>query len=258
MDIVALISLIFGIIALILGFTMEGGVLGALLQPTAAIIVFGGLTGAVGLSYPLYQLAKIPKIIGVIFKGKKQDREKLMNYLIELATTARRDGLLSLEREISNSEFNDEILKTGLQLVIDASDTESLRHTLETKISNMEERHEKCIAIFESAGGYAPTMGVIGTVMGMVQILSNLTNAAELAEKIAVAFIATLYGVASANLIFLPIASRLKQLNNDEVITKYMILDGIILLQNGSNPALIKEHLKGYLENAQKEDVPRE
>lgn len=258
MDIVALISLAFGIVALILGFTMEGGVLSALVQPTAAIIVFGGLTGAVALSFPLKSLSKLPKLLGIAFSNKKQDREKLMNYLIELATTARRDGLLSLEREIGNTEYNDDILKTGLQLVIDASDTESLRHTLETKISNMEERHERGIAIFESAGGYAPTMGVIGTVMGMVQILSELSNAEELAKKIAVAFIATLYGVGSANLIFLPIANKLKQLNNEEIVTKYMILDGIILLQNGSNPALIKEHLKGYLENAQKEDVTRE
>ncbi len=250
MDIVTLISLIFSFAALILAFIFDGGTVSALLKPTAALIVFGGTFGAVGISFPAKRLAKIPKLFLIAFKNKKDDRQRLLQYFLQVTNTVRKDGLLSLEREIENSEYNDEFLKSGFELVTDASDAENLRHTLETKISNMEERHSKGISIFEAAGGYAPTMGVLGTVMGLVHVLGDLSNPEELGGKIAVAFIATLYGVGSANLIWLPIANKLKELDSDEVVTKYMMLDGIILLHNGSNPAIMEEHLKGYLDDA--------
>lgn len=258
MDIVTLISLIFSFAALVAAFVLDGGVVGALLEPTAALIVFGGTFGVIGVSFPAKRLVKIPKLLIMAFANKKENREELLQYFWDLATIVRRDGLLSLEKEITNNAYNDDFLITGLQLVVDASDTDSLRHTLETKISNMEERHSKGIAIFEAAGGYAPTMGVLGTVMGLVHVLGDLSNPDELGGKIAVAFIATLYGVGSANLLWLPIANKLKELDSDEVVTRYMMLDGIIMLQNGSNPALIKEHLKGYLENATQEEITRE
>jgi len=131
-----------------------------------------------------------------------------------------------------------------------------MKHTLETKISNMEERHSKGISIFEAAGGYAPTMGVVGTVLGLINVLANLNDMEALGGKVATAFIATLYGIASANILWLPIATKLKELDGDETVTKYMMLDGIIMLQNGSNPILIREHLEGYLED-EKEKTQR-
>jgi len=258
MDIVALISLIFSFVALIGAFVLEGGVLGALLEPTAALIVFGGTIGVVCTSFPAKRLAKVPKLITLVFIKKKENREELMEYFLKLSGIVRKEGLLSLEQEVSNNSYHDDFLTSGLQLVVDATDAENLRHALETRISSMEERHSKGIAIFEAAGGYSPTMGVIGTVMGLVHVLGDLSEPDKLGGKIAVAFIATLYGVGSANLLWLPIASKLKELDSDEVVTKYMMLEGILMLQNGSNPALIKEHLKGYLENAKKEETASE
>jgi len=251
MDIMTVISMVFAFAALIVAFILEGGVPSALVQPTAAMIVFGGLIGAVGVSFPVATLAKIPKLIGVVFKSRKEDREKIMESFLSMAVIARKEGLLALEKTIASDEY-DEFIVSGIQLVIDGTDPESIKHNLETKISNMEERHEKGAAIFEAAGGYAPTMGVVGTVMGLVNVLANLENAGELGAKIATAFIATLYGIGSANIIFLPLANKLKAVNTDEVVTKYMMLDGIMMLQNGSNPAFMKEQLKGYLEHAPK------
>jgi len=252
MDIVTVISMILAFGALILAFVLEGGILSALLQPTAAMIVFGGLFGAIGVSFPAARLAKVPKLILLAFKNKKQNRDELMESLLALANIARRDGLLALEQEMRTNDY-DEFIKGGLQLIMDGADTDGLKHTLETRIENMEDRHSKGIGIFEAAGGYAPTMGVIGTVMGLVQVLGDLSDPGELGHKIAVAFIATLYGVGSANIFFLPIATKLKELSSDEVVTKYMMFEGIMMIQNGSNPLFMKEQLKGYLEHAQKE-----
>ena len=257
MDIVTIISLIFSFAALVVAFLLEGGVLSALLQPTAALIVFGGTIGAIGVSFPANRLAKIPKLILLVFVNKKENREEIMDSLLELAVIKRKEGLLALEQEIVSGKYNDFIV-SGLQLVIDGADTDGLKHTLETRIENMEDRHSKGIAIFEAAGGLSPTMGVIGTVMGLVHVLGDLSNPGELGGKIAVAFIATLYGVGSANLLWLPIATKLKELSSDEILTKYMMFEGVMMLQNGSNPIFMKEQLKGYLEHAPKEGEERE
>lgn len=254
MDIVMFISLIMSFAALIVAFLLEGGVLGSLWQPTAAMIVFGGTIGVVCTSFPASSLAKLPKLIGKAFFSKKENREEIMNSILTLANIARKDGLLALEQEISSNNY-DKFILNGVRLVIDGVDTEGLKHTLETRIENMEERHHKGIAIFEGAGGYAPTMGVIGTVMGLINVLGNMGEAEELGEKIGVAFIATLYGVGSANLLWLPLATKLKQLSAEEVVTKYMMLEGVMMLQNGSNPVFIKEQLKGYLEHEPKEET---
>ncbi len=248
MDIFTLIFMVFGFAALIVAFVLEGGVVGALLQPTAAIIVFGGLIGAVGVSFPADVLKRLPKIIGVVVRGAKDDRGEILATLIRLSTVARRDGLLALEQEMGSDDL-DEFMKTGLRLIIDGADEEVLKLALETRIINMEHRHEKGIAVFEATGGYAPTMGVIGTVMGLVHVLGDLSEPDKLGGKIAVAFIATLYGVGSANLLFLPIATKLKELNSEEILAKNMMMEGLQLLRSGSNPAFMKEQLKGYLEN---------
>lgn len=254
MDIVTLISLILGFAALIAAFVLEGGVIGALLQPTAAMIVFGGLLGAIGVSFPGSVLKNIPKIILKAFTKKKEDRNEIMRTFMKLSEIARKEGLLSLEQQLEEMEMN-EFTKTGLRLVIDGADEEVISQALETRIENMEHRHEKGISVFEAAGGYAPTMGVIGTVMGLVHVLGDLSNPEELGGKIAVAFIATLYGVGSANLMFLPIANKLKELNADEVIAYNMSLEGIQLLRSGCNPAFMKEQLKGYLEYEESEET---
>lgn len=255
MDIVTLLSLIFSFIALILAFVLDGGVLSALLEPTAALIVFGGTFGAIGMSFSSKDLAKIPKLLALAFRKKKQSREELLTYFDSISTMVRKEGLLSLEGKMNEDKNMDPFLVSGLQMVVDGIDIDEVKETLENRIMNMQQRHEKGIGIFEAAGGYAPTMGVLGTVMGLVHVLGDLSRPDELGGKIAIAFIATLYGVGSANLIWLPIASKLKELDADETITKYMMLDGITMIQRGSNPRLIAERLEGYLdyENAKEE-----
>jgi chemotaxis protein MotA len=247
-----LVSVIFGFVMLIAAFIIEGGSPTALLAPTAAMIVFGGTLGAVGASFPSKYVMKIPKYLSIAFHNQKDDKAELIDYFERLALIVRKEGLLSLDKVISSDKEIDPFLVSGLQLVMDGTDVELIRHTLEIKIENIEERHSKGIGIFESAGGYSPTMGVIGTVMGLVHVLGDLSNPGILGGKIAIAFIATLYGVAAANLFWLPVGSKLKQLDAEEIVTKYMMIDGILMLQEGSNPTLIREHLEGYLENEEK------
>jgi chemotaxis protein MotA len=191
------------------------------------------------------------------FSNKKINRQEILDTFMNLSAIARKDGLLALEHELENKNL-DELITIGLRMVIDGADEDVVRQVLETRIINMEHRHEKGIAIFEAAGGFGPTMGVIGTVMGLVHVLVDLSNPDELGGKIAVAFIATLYGVGSANLIWLPIANKLKELNSDEVLAKNMMMEGIQLLRGGSNPAFMKEQLKGYLVKNEEESKTEE
>jgi len=248
MDIITIIGLVLGLGALIVAFILEGGVVGALLQPTAAIIVFGGLMGAVAVSFPGSILKRVPKILMKTFSKETEDRAEIMKTFMSLSEMVRREGLLSLEHELETRELS-EFAVTGLRLVIDGADEEVIEQALNTRVENLEHRHEQGAAVFEAAAGYAPTMGVLGTVMGMVNVLSDLSNAEELGPKIAVAFIATLYGVGSANLIFMPIANKLKVKSAEEIIAMNMTLEGILLLRSGCNPAFMKEQMKGYLKN---------
>lgn len=258
MDIGMIISMIFAFAMLIGAFVLEKGHLAALLAPTAAMIVIGGTLGAVGISFPMSVLKKIPKVLGIAFRNHKQERQEIIQTFYKIANMARTNGLLSLENELQSNEY-DPFIKDGLQLVMDGTDPEIIKKILETKLDNMEYRHSKGIAVFEAAGGFAPTLGVLGTVMGLVHVLGNLTgDTAVLGESIAVAFIATLYGVGTANLIWLPIANKLKELDTDELVTKNMMMDGILMIQEGGNPALIVERLKGYLDDEKKGEEVRE
>lgn len=255
MDISVILFIIFSFSAMIGGFLLEGGHFLALLIGTAALIVFGGTIGAVGLSFPMEDLKKIPKIFGVLFKYKPKDPSAVVIKMFELATIARRDGLLSLEKYATDPSLDDRLISQGLSFVVDGVDTESIRKTLETDAESINARHEVGISIFEAAGGFGPTMGIIGTVMGLVHVLSNLSDPSSLGPKIAVAFIATLYGVASANLLWLPIASRLKNINEKEMVHNQMIIEGIISLQQGKNPNLVIEDMCSFLDTEEKKKI---
>jgi chemotaxis protein MotA len=194
----------------------------------------------------------LPKIIGIGFRKQKIDRQGIVDTFYKISNLARTSGLLSLETEIQNNTY-DKFIVEGLQLVMDGTDPEIIKKTLENKVDNMEYRHSKGIAVFEAAGGFAPTMGIIGTVMGLVHVLGNLDDPDKLGPQIAVAFIATLYGIGSANLLWLPFANKLKELDTDEIVSKNMMMDGILMVQEGGNPALIVERLKGYLDDEKEE-----
>lgn len=258
MSISTLASLVLGFVALVVAFIMDEGNPARLLQPTAAIIVFGGIAGAVGVSFPSDDLKRILAILKVAFKSRKRDMIQLIDYFKEIAIKTRKNGLLTIEEDISKVE--DPFIKKGLQMVVDGVEPETIRNILEEQANTIFERHKSGASIFEAAGGFAPTMGIIGTVMGLVQVLANLEDPQSLGPKISTAFVATLYGVSSANLIFLPIANKLKALNKRENKEFELIIEAILSIQEGLNPSTMVEKLKSFLNNNadNKAEVPVE
>ena len=245
MDLSTIIGIVAGFGALIAGFLMEGGSVAALGQLSAAVIVFGGTAGAIITSFPLSELKKFPQWIKTAFSAQAFGTAEAYETLVRFAEKARREGLLSLEQELET--VMDRFTRQGMQLVIDGTDPEITREILESNIAVLEKRHKVGISVFEAAGGYGPTLGIIGTVMGLVKVLGNLSDPSALSESIAAAFIATLYGVASANLLWLPIATKLKMKDKAEVSAMEMILDGILSIQAGENPSILKEKLKTHV-----------
>ncbi|OUN01447.1 MAG: flagellar motor protein MotA [Paenibacillaceae bacterium ZCTH02-B3] len=239
------LGIIAGIAALAGGFLWEGGHLGGLVQRTGLLIVFGGTFAAVAVSFPVSQLKKIPEALRTAFYPQTDNVWELIDQMAEFATAARREGVLSLEPLIA--EHPNEFLREGLQMVVDGTDPQLNRQILEVEIDALEERMEQQAKIFEAAGGYAPTMGIIGTVMGLIHVLSNLSDPGALGPAIAVAFTATLYGVASANVLYLPIASKIRARIAETVKTRELILEGILSIQAGENPWLIRKKLMAFM-----------
>lgn len=251
MDITTIVGLIIGFAALIIAFILEGGAPGALVSPTAGLIVLGGTIGATILSFTMNELKKVPALLRISFQNQEYDFTALIDQIVQLADQARREGLLSLEQNLS--EIQDPFLKLGVQLVIDGVEGTLLRDLLETEIYCMGERHRNGIAIFEAAGGYSPTMGIIGTVMGLVNVLGHMDDPGSLGPAIAMAFIATLYGVGFANLLWLPIAAKLKSKHDTESLYRELSMEGILSLQAGENPAFIQEKLRVFLDHGERE-----
>ncbi|MDF2717637.1 MAG: flagellar motor protein MotA, partial [Paenibacillus sp.] len=202
--------------------------------------------GAVVVSFPKSQLKQIPKALRLAFREKKTDPEALIAELVDMATVARREGVLALEDRAQ--QHPDAFLRDGLQMVVDGTDPDQLRQILEVEIDAKEKLYNGYAKIFEAAGGYAPTMGIIGTVMGLIHVLSNLSEPETLAGAIAVAFSATLYGVASANVIYLPVANKIKVRGEELVAEMEMMLEGMLALQAGENPQLIQKKLTSFLQ----------
>jgi chemotaxis protein MotA len=245
MDITTIGGLALAFTALILGILTEGGQLGAYVGMSAAIIIFGGTIGATVASFPLSVVKNVPRLMIIAFTNQTYEIPMVIKQLVQFSERARREGILCLESELVN--VKDEFLRYGLQLVIDGTDPELVRDTLQTKIAFTAERHHQGAAIFEAAGGYAPTIGIIGTVLGLINVLSNLADPTSLGHSIALAFIATLYGVGSANVIWLPIGVKLKQKHKSEQIIKEIMLEGVLCLQSGDNPRIVEQKLKAFL-----------
>lgn len=250
MDIATVIGLIFGFGMIVGGFVLEGGNPMGLVQLTAGMIVFGGTIGALLISFPLGVLLKSPKGIMKTIFSKPHDPSEMITLFTRLAEKARREGLLSLEEE--EASLDSAFIKKGVGLVVDGTDPELITAILEIEISAMEKRHGEAQAILEAAGGYSPTMGIIGTVMGLVTVLAHLDEPEKLGGGVAVAFVATLYGVTFANLVYLPLASKLKGLTHEEVMVRRMMLEGILSVQAGENPRVVQEKLLGFLPPAQR------
>lgn len=243
MDIGTIVGIFLGIGAILAGFVIEGGNPVTLIsQPSPLIIVFGGTFGAVILSFPISDLKKVPDAIKGIFSTKKTDPVGIINQLAELSEKARKDGLLSLEQDAQNNE--NELIKKGLALVVDGIETEVIKDILVRETLLHESIHESVAKIFEAAGGFGPTMGVLGTVMGMVNVLGSMdAEPGGLGEKIATAFLATMFGVGAANLLFIPFASRIKAKAEADKMINDLIIEGLLSIQAGENPRIIKEKL---------------
>jgi chemotaxis protein MotA len=237
------VPLSFGMI--IGGLLIEGASPAAYVGLSPAMFVFGGTlgvtTGAVGLN----GVKALPGLIGKAVKYKPQDRVSAIKTLVTFAEKARREGLLVLEDDLRSTE--DEFLRRGVQLVVDGTDPELVKEILRTEVDSLHEELHGEAKTFELMAGVAPTMGIIGTVIGLVVTLSNMADAASLAAAIAVAFLATLYGVSSANLLWLPIGVKLQGAADDHVATREMMIEGILAIQSGDNPRIVEEKLIAFL-----------
>ncbi len=256
MDIATIVGLIIGFAGVVGGFLLEGGLIDALVSETAFCIVVGGTIGATVISFSLEELKKVPAFTKEAFVEEKYDLQGLIQEMVSLANRARREGLLSLEQKLK--DVDDAFLRRGLQLVVDGVESSRLRDMLETEIYCSNQRAKTGVEIFETAGGYAPTMGIIGTVMGLVNVLGNISNPDELGPSIAIAFIATLYGIGTANLIWLPIAAKLKVRNKKKLLYKELALEGIMSLQAGEASSLMREKLLAFIDDAERKLLEEE
>ena len=247
MDLGSLIGIGVGLGAMIASVLLEGGYLGSYLNLAAFVIIFGGTLGATTINVSLREVLRIPEILRKAFSAPQlQDPAVTIEALVSLSQRARRQGILSLQEELDRGGF-DPFLASGLQLVIDGADEGIVREVLQTEIERMRGRHRAGSTVFHTMGGYAPTMGIIGTVMGLVHVMSQLGQSMEeLGKGVALAFIATLYGILSANLIFLPIAGNLKYKSDEEIFLREVMLEGILGIQAGQNPFILDQRLRAY------------
>ncbi len=253
-DTSVLVGMIMGFGGLIAGFMIERGNPANLIGISALIIIVFGTLGAVTISFSLRDMLSIPRLIRQALQRVPGPSPQLAQQLLEFAEKARRDGILSLEDTVEDLE--DEMLRKGLRLVVDGTESEILVEVLENDLAIMEARRLEGSEIIEAAGGYSPTMGIIGTVMGLVLVLGRLGgDVNELGSAIATAFIATLYGISFANLIWLPVGVKLKGQVKQFKLEKQMIIVGIRSIQQGESPALVKEKIEGFLEESEKKEL---
>lgn len=249
MELSLVLGLVVGIGGILVGNLVEGGHLGSLVQGAAAIIVFGGTFGAVMVSSKFHDLKLAFKMARAAFSRKDTKAEEaLLREILECAKMARKDSILSIEPRIGG--MKNEFLKNVIRSVVDGIDPQIVRSIYERQIEIEEEKKMSATKVWTDAGGFAPTVGIIGAVLGLIHVMGNLSDTSKLGAGIATAFVATVYGVGSANLIFLPLASRLKKIANQEVKLLEMILEGGICILSGLSPSIIELKLRSFLENS--------
>ncbi|CAM3105551.1 flagellar motor protein [Pseudomonas floridensis] len=246
MDVLSLIGLILAFVAIIGGNFLEGGHLSALLNGPAALIVIGGTLGASLLQSPMSAFMRAMKIIRWVLFPPRVDLPGGVDRVIGWSMTARKEGLLGLET-VADAE-PDSYARKGLQLLVDGAEPEAIRSILEVDFITQETRDIQAAKVFESMGGYAPTVGIIGAVMGLIHVMGNLADPSQLGSGIAVAFVATIYGVATANLILLPVANKLKAIAHRQARYREMLLEGLLSIAEGENPRSIELKLQGFME----------
>ena len=244
-------GIVIALAGIIGGMTIEGGKISQILQPTAAMIVLGGTLGAVMIAFPLPVVIASFKRLTQVFLETANDHERLIKEIVRYVQTARKEGIVALDNELETIE--NPFLKKSLMLAIDGTEPRELRNIMELEMDNQSELEERVPQVLESAGGFAPTIGILGAVIGLIQVMQHLNNISEVGRGIAVAFVATIYGVGSANLFFLPAAGKLRIRIRQEQLTREMILEGVISILEGLNPRMVETKLRGFLaENERK------
>ena len=251
MDIFAVIGCFLGIGLILLGQAMEGGNIGQLLQITAAFIVLGGTTGAIVLSFPMPTIKSAILMLHDVFIPPVTDYNALVTEIGGFATKARKEGIIALEKEAGNA--SDELLTLGLGAVADGTDPTLVRDMMENQLNQLEAKVMNAAKVFESFGGYSPTLGIIGAVMGLIQVMQNLSDPSKLGAGIAVAFVATIYGLFAANLVMIPLGTRIKFIYQRVFLYKEMIIEGVLSIQAGESPVLIERKLRSFILDDNKE-----
>jgi chemotaxis protein MotA len=245
MDKATIGGMILAIVGILAGLLIEGGSISQIAQPTAAMIVLGGTIGATMVNFPLPVVMTAFRSLTRVVFDKSTDSVALIQEMVRYANKARKEGIVSLDSELE--KISDPFLKKALMLAVDGTEPEELRKMMELELDNQAEHDENTPKVFEAAGGFAPTIGIIGAVLGLIQVMQHLNDISEVGRGIAVAFVATIYGVGSANLLFLPAAGKLKLRLREGQVQKEMMLEGVISILEGMNPRMLEAKLQGFL-----------
>jgi chemotaxis protein MotA len=254
MDILTIVGIVLAFGAIVGGQALEGGNLESILQLTAFFIVMGGTVAAVCVQHPLPVVLRAISMLSLAIFDRKQDTRGHIKQILDLATLSRKQGLLALEGQLKS--LADPFFRKGVQLIVDGTEPKMVSEILDTDMSHQEEEDLTAAKVWEAAGGYAPTIGILGAVLGLIHVMENLADPSRLGTGIAVAFVATVYGVGSANLLFLPLSSKLKLKVKQEVTARTVIIQGLVCLAQGENPRLIQEKLEGYLPAGERTNKP--
>lgn len=241
MDIFLIIGLVLGAICIMMALILKGASVAMLLNGEVAVIIFGGMIAAVLSSYTMADIKRLPKVMKVLMSNEEPDLNGTIEKMVELSNIARREGLLALEAPVN--ELDDPFMKQGLELVVDGAEAEQIRDLMESEIDAMETRHHRMSGLFKTAGATSPTLGVMGAAIGLIGALGNLSDINKLGPMIASAFVATIFGIFMGYLVMMPFATRLEAKNEEEVLLKTLIIEGVMDIQAGHSAKVIEQKL---------------
>lgn len=241
MDIFLIIGLVLGAICIMMALILKGASVAMLLNGEVAVIIFGGMIAAVLSSYTMADIKRLPKVMKVLMSNEEPDLNGTIEKMVELSNIARREGLLALEAPVN--ELDDPFMKQGLELVVDGTEAEQIRDLMESEVDAMETRHHRMSGLFKTAGATSPTLGVMGAAIGLIGALGNLSDINKLGPMIASAFVATIFGIFMGYLVMIPFATRLEAKNEEEVLLKTLIIEGVMDIQAGHSAKVIEQKL---------------
>lgn len=241
MDIFLIIGLVLGAICIMMALILKGASLAMLLNGEVIVIIFGGMIAAVLSSYTMADIKRLPKVMKVLMSNEEPDLNGTIEKMVELSNIARREGLLALEAPVN--ELDDHFMKQGLELVVDGAEAEQIRDLMESEVDAMETRHHRMSGLFKTAGATSPTLGVMGAAIGLIGALGNLSDINKLGPMIASAFVATIFGIFMGYLVMIPFATRLEAKNEEEVLLKTLIIEGVMDIQAGHSAKVIEQKL---------------